>query len=89
MSLSTDYQLVKAEEGSDTAGAIVMNSFDHCSSEVLAAFFKGDDLEAGRILRRYLEQDFRDEANAIQDSDPDWRIEAREIDNRDRVREMR
>ena len=89
MSLREDYSLIMQEEGETNVLSIACNTFDHCVAKVLAALVEGDEAEAGRILRLSIEEDFRDEANAIQDSDPDWRIEAREIDNRDRARDMK
>ena len=89
MSLREDYEIVKQEEAEPGIKAIVWNSLDDCAMRVFEAILDGDDAEAGRIIRLNLEEDFRDLANAIQDSDPNWRVEARQIDNRDRARDMK
>lgn len=57
--------------------ASVSNSIDHVIDDIITALALGDDAEVGRIIRAVTEDVLSDEANAIEEADPDWRDEAR------------
>lgn len=89
MSLKTDFELVAAEEGMAVIYAIASNSLEHCLNDILAALFRDDEAEAGRILNKFLSEDFKEQADALQDAEANWREEAREIDKLERLLDMK